>query len=90
MNIISETLTPILKPILQVVAALALPIFIGSMLIRLFFIVIGKPLSYKNMPIVGVIIAFLLGFCICMLVPVLKTAELDLINGIPYISGLLK
>lgn len=86
---IYNKLLPIIKGILQLVAALALPVFIGSIIIRLVFIIIKRPLSYKNMPIIGVIIAFILGFAICMVIPFLKSAELDLIKGIPYINSLL-
>lgn len=85
-NVLYSRLLPILKWILQIVAVLAFPIFIGSIIIRLIFIIIRKPLPYKNMPIVGVIIAFILGFGICIVVPFLKTAELDLIKSIPNID----
>lgn len=75
-------LLPLLQTLFRIMFALALPIFIGSIIIRLFLIVIGRPLGNKRMPLIGVIIALILGYLICMAIPYLKEIETSLINAI--------
>lgn len=74
-------LFPLLLTLFRIMFALALPIFIGSLIVRLFFIVIGRPLKNKRMPLIGIIISLVIGYLICKVIPYLNDIETNLING---------